>query len=132
MIVSYNGDLRGVVEDLLGLQRKVRVSVPSFQTIGGVVEGSRLLATVPELVAQDVLRRHPKLKTAPVPFRFDSTPLELLWRSAVDDDPAITWVRKVIGEIGAATQRRLSRPGRGPRGAGRSPRPGNTQGGPVG
>jgi len=113
VIVSYNGDLRGVVEDALGLQRKVRVSVPSFQTIGGVVEGSRLLATVPKLVAQDVLRRHPKLKTAPVPFRFDATPLELLWRSAVEDDPAITWVRRVIGEIGAATQKRLGRvPGR--------------------
>ena len=52
VIVSYNGDLRGVVEDVLDIQRTVRVSVPSFQSVGALVDGSALLATVPGMVAQ--------------------------------------------------------------------------------
>ncbi len=39
VIVSYNGDLRGIVEDLLGVQRRVRVSVPNFHAIGPLVDG---------------------------------------------------------------------------------------------
>lgn len=53
MVISYNGDLRGVVEDALGLQRRVRVSVPTFQGLGAILEGSALLATVPALVARE-------------------------------------------------------------------------------
>jgi hypothetical protein len=34
VIVSCNGDLRGVVEDLLGLHRRVRISVATFQQMG--------------------------------------------------------------------------------------------------
>ena len=55
VIVSYNGDLRGIVEDLLGVQRRVRVSVPTFHGIGAMVDGSGLLATVPTMVAREVI-----------------------------------------------------------------------------
>jgi LysR family transcriptional regulator, mexEF-oprN operon transcriptional activator len=99
VIVSYNGDLRGIVEDLLGVRRKVRVSVPAFQNVGAIVAGSALLATVPELVARDLLASSPKLRTAPLPFELAGSSLELLWPGSVDDDPAVRLVRDLIAEL---------------------------------
>ena len=99
VIVSYNGDLRGIVEDLLRIRRKVRVSVPSFQAIGAIVEGSALLATVPVIVADELTRRHPKLRTIALPFELAGAPTDLLWRSTLDDDPALRFVMEHIARI---------------------------------
>jgi LysR family transcriptional activator of mexEF-oprN operon len=99
VVVSYNGDLRGVVEDLLRVRRSVRVSVPSFQSIGAIVEGSALLATVPTMVAQEITRQRPKLRIAPLPFALAGAPMELLWRSTLDDDQALRFVMEHIARI---------------------------------
>ncbi|MFL5351979.1 LysR substrate-binding domain-containing protein [Archangium sp.] len=99
VIVSYNGDLRGVVEDTLGIQRRVRVSVPTFLNIGALVEGSALLATVPSMVAQQVLSKRPNLRTAPLPLTLGSAPMELLWRSTVEDDEAIRFMRGLVVRV---------------------------------
>ncbi|HVJ18069.1 MAG TPA: LysR family transcriptional regulator, partial [Polyangiaceae bacterium] len=84
VIVSYNGDLRGVVEDLLGVQRSVRVSVPSFQSIGALVQGSALLATVPSIVAVEIVGLRPALRTAPLPLSHSGAAVELIWPAVVD------------------------------------------------
>src|SRR5688572_16399087 len=94
VIVSYNGDLRGIVEDVLGVRRNVRVSVPNFQSVGALVQGSALLATVPEIVAASIVERRPKLGCAPLPLALSGSFVELLWPAAVDDDPAVTLVRQ--------------------------------------
>lgn len=99
VIVSYNGDLRGVVEDLLGVSRSVRVSVPSFHAVGGLVEGSPLLATVPALVARDLARERPRLRVAPLPFTLPAGKMELLVRGPLADDPAVGFVRERIERI---------------------------------
>ena len=99
VIVSYNGDLRGVVEDLARVQRRVRVSVPSFQQVGAIVEGSALVATVPALVATDILALRRKLRVAPLPFALATAAVELLWRSATSDDPAVAFVRDVVERV---------------------------------
>jgi LysR family transcriptional regulator, mexEF-oprN operon transcriptional activator len=97
VIVSYNGDLRGVVEDLFQKQRRVRCSVASFSHVGAIVEGSALLATVPGLIAQHLLALHPGLRTVPAPFPMDGgTPLELLWPSSNDDDEACRFLREQV------------------------------------
>jgi LysR family transcriptional activator of mexEF-oprN operon len=96
VIVSYNGDLRGVVEDALGIERRVRVSVASFQNVGAVVEGSALLATLPALVARFTLLKHPRLGRAALPFSLGQAPLELVWRDAVDEDDAHRFVRGLV------------------------------------
>lgn len=102
VIVSYNGDLRGIVEDTLGRTRNVRVSVPSFAAVGPVIDGSRLLATVPELTAQVIRKTRPHLRTAHLPFDLGGTPMELLCRKASADDPALAFVRERIERIAAA------------------------------
>lgn len=99
VVVSYNGDLRGIVEDLLGVQRRARVSVPTFHTVGALVEGTPLLATIPENVAREILRRHRGLRTAKLPFPLGGATTELLTRAAVVDDEAVTFVRQHIVRI---------------------------------
>lgn len=99
VIVSYNGDMRGVVEDVLGIERRVRCSVPTFHAVGPLVEGSRRLATVPEAVARWILLQHRRLRTAALPFQLGGQPLELLWREAVDDDGACRFVRERMAHL---------------------------------
>jgi len=99
VIVSYNGDLRGVVEDVLRKQRRIRCSVPSFAHLGALVEGSALLATVPEVVAKHIISTRPRLRTLRLPFALAGTGVELLWPSATDDDAPCKLVRARIAEI---------------------------------
>jgi LysR family transcriptional regulator, mexEF-oprN operon transcriptional activator len=102
VIVSYNGDLRGIVEDMLGRQRKIRCSVPSFSNIGALVEGSRLIATVPAIVASQICSIRPKLKVLPKPFDLEGAAIELLWPATTDDDPACRFVRDQIAKLARA------------------------------
>lgn len=104
VIVSYNGDLRGVVEDMLGRSRDVRCSVPSFAPVGAIVSGSSLLATVPATVAAYLQSKWPNLATAALPFDSGGT-MELLWPVSTDDDPALRFVREAVAEAATATTR---------------------------
>ena len=100
VIVSYNGDLRGVVEDILGLERRVRLSVPTFQMVGTAVSGNALLATVPEIVARELRRTRPELRTRALPFEFEATgTMELLWQAAQDDSGPVRFIREHIVQI---------------------------------
>jgi len=99
VIVSYNGDLRGVVEDAFGRQRRVRCSVASFSAIGPIVDGSSLIATVPTVVAASILRGRPHLRTARFPFPRVEGDLELLWPAALDVDDACRFLREAIVPI---------------------------------
>lgn len=96
VVVSYNGDLRGVVEDLFGKTRNVRCSVSSFFSIGALVEGSARLATVPEIVADEIRLLRPALAKKKVPFRFPIGVADLLWPNASADDDACSWLRATI------------------------------------
>jgi LysR family transcriptional activator of mexEF-oprN operon len=107
VVVSYNGDLRGIIEDVFGVSRDVRLSVPSFAAIGAVVEGSRLVATVPRLVAAEIRRTRPTLRTLPLPFPLRGTPMELLGRAALADDEVLAAVEAHITAIAARATRRV-------------------------
>ncbi len=99
VIVSYNGDLRGIVEDVLQRPRTIRCSVSSFANIGAVVDGTALLATVPEIVATQIRRVRSHLATRALPFRLPGTATELLWPSTTDDDEPCRFVRQRIIEL---------------------------------
>jgi LysR family transcriptional activator of mexEF-oprN operon len=99
VIVSYNGDLRGIVEDLSGKARRVRCSVASFASIGAIVDGSAMIATVPVFVAADILALRPHLKARPVPLMVEGAFWELLWPAAMDDDEPCRFVRGKIAAI---------------------------------
>ncbi len=99
VIVSYNGDLRGVVEDLLRRTRTIRCSVSTFANLGAILDGSKLVATVPDLVARQIMRVYPWLETRPVPFLLAGAPTELLWPATTDDDEVGVWAREKIRAI---------------------------------
>jgi LysR family transcriptional activator of mexEF-oprN operon len=99
VIVSYNGDLRGVIEDVLRKQRRVRCSVSSFANVGAVVDGSALIATVPAIVAKQIRTTLPHLRAVPLPFTIGTAPAELLWPATSDDDEPSRFVRARIVEI---------------------------------
>jgi LysR family transcriptional regulator, mexEF-oprN operon transcriptional activator len=110
VVVSYNGDLRGIVEDMLGYHRRVRASVPSFQSVGAAVDGTGLLATVPAIVAHHVTSHRRHLRTAELPFLLGGgTPMELLWQRAVDDDEALRFVRGHVVRIAQGAARTAKR-----------------------
>jgi LysR family transcriptional activator of mexEF-oprN operon len=106
VVVSYNGDLRGIVEDMLGKARDVRCSVASFAHVGAVIEGTPMLGTVPELVAEQIRAVRPKLRTKPLPFEIKGAYSDLLWPAATDDDEPCRFLRAKIVEIARSTMRR--------------------------
>jgi LysR family transcriptional activator of mexEF-oprN operon len=105
VIVSYNGDLRGVVEDLLRRSRRVRCSVSTFANVGAIVEGSGLVATVPAVVARDICALRPMLRTVAPPFELRGAPMEMLWPATLDDDAPSVFVRDHIAAIAARHER---------------------------
>ena len=99
VIVSYNGDLRGIVEDSLGKTRNIRCSISSFANLGPLIDGTALLATIPELVAEQIRATRPHLKTKKLPFGVPVSGSELLWPVATDDDAPCVFARQKIVEI---------------------------------
>ena len=112
VIVSYNGDLRGVVEDMLGKQRTVRCSVSSFSNLGAIVAGTRLVATVPRVVAHSIRALRPSLVTAELPFKLEGTAMELLWPAATEDDAAARFVRDLVLKLSRDEARTAGPPAR--------------------
>jgi LysR family transcriptional regulator, mexEF-oprN operon transcriptional activator len=108
VIVSYNGDFRGVVEESFGRERRVRCAVASFGSIGAIVDGGRLVATVPIIVARQILRTRPHLRLSTLPFPHEPGTVELLWPRALDGDPACRFVREAIVRIADQTKTPLS------------------------
>jgi LysR family transcriptional regulator, mexEF-oprN operon transcriptional activator len=109
VIVSYNDDLRGIVEETFGKQRRVRCSVASFGSIGAIVDGGRLVATIPIIVASQILSVRPHLRIAPIPFAHQPGTVDLLWPTALDADPACRYVRDAIIQLADAAQASLRR-----------------------
>lgn len=98
VIVSYNGDLRGIVEDSLKKTRNIRCSVSSFANLGAIIDGTAMLATVPDLVAAQIRATRPHLATKPLPFAIKASYSELLWPVATDDDAPCKLARsKIVG-----------------------------------
>jgi LysR family transcriptional activator of mexEF-oprN operon len=99
VIVSYNGDLRGVVEDSFGRERRVRCAVANFNAVGAIVDGSALVATLPSIVASQVVTRRPHLRIARFPLSRAENGMDLLWPTALDGDDGCQFLRTAIIEL---------------------------------
>jgi LysR family transcriptional activator of mexEF-oprN operon len=99
VVVSYNGDLRGIVEDMFHKTRIVRCSVSSVAYVGAIIEGTSMLATLTRRVAGQIRAVRPHLKEKPLPFTIKGSYADLLWPVATDDDDACRFLRTKIVEI---------------------------------
>jgi LysR family transcriptional activator of mexEF-oprN operon len=99
VVVSYNGDLRGIVEDTFHKTRFDRCSVSSVAYVGAIIEGTSMLATLSKRIAGHIRAGRPHLKEKPLPFDIQGSYAELLWPVATDDDDACRFLRTKIAEI---------------------------------
>lgn len=109
VVVSYNGDLAGIVEDVLGrsgVRRDVALSLPRFASIPAVLASAPLVATVPRAFAERLAREH-GLGVAQLPLSLPDYALQLAWHRATDTDPGLVWLReRVAAALPAATASR--------------------------
>jgi LysR family transcriptional activator of mexEF-oprN operon len=100
VVVSYAGDARGIVEDTLGRARKVRVSLSSLSHVADVVDGSDLIATIPQVLARHILKSRPYLRMAALPFTLSGDfSLDMLWLRVTSEDALASFFRDLVARV---------------------------------
>jgi LysR family transcriptional activator of mexEF-oprN operon len=98
VLVSFAGGTVGLVDDALrriGRERKVVLAVPQFNSLGSLLEGTDLIAAVPDYAAS-VLAAKGGLSIQALPVDVDEWPVHMVWNMARDNDPAERWLRSRI------------------------------------
>ncbi|MFJ3487819.1 LysR family transcriptional regulator [Pseudomonas sp. NPDC090202] len=100
-LISYTGDIVGYVDaelGKLGRTRKVRLAVPQFSSLPILLRGTDLLVTVPDYVTEAMVALG-GLRAEPLPYEAACFDLSMVWRSALDSDPAEQWLRSRLGQL---------------------------------
>jgi DNA-binding transcriptional LysR family regulator len=102
-----------------GLHRDIAISVPSFSGVPVFLRGSDMLASMPSLLATDLMGG---FASAPIPLparagTLAKLPMFMVWHQRHQKDPAHLWLREQL----EATCRLAAIPGRGRESAGRLP-----------
>jgi len=112
VLVTPRGDLQGFADaalERLGRSRRVVLGLPDFGLLRRVLLGTDLLCTVPDALADtlspclcSMMDAVPEGGLAADPLPFPS-PMEscvrMVWRAALDHDPAEMWLRAQIAEV---------------------------------
>lgn len=113
VLVSYTGDLRGNIDDLLeakGLSRHVALATPSFVTALTAAASTDLLAAAPERLA----RRYASalgLLIAPLPVAFPSEIAAIASRAAMMD-AGVSWLMETLERVSSDEPLVSVKPGR--------------------
>jgi LysR family nod box-dependent transcriptional activator len=92
---GFTGTADQLVRNLLNIDLKVHMTLPSLLQLPLALPGSTLAATLPERVARLYLPALP-IKILPLPFDVPRTQEVLLWHKRHEPDPAHTWLRELI------------------------------------
>ncbi|WP_233259438.1 LysR substrate-binding domain-containing protein [Ramlibacter sp. WS9] len=101
VVITAPGTGHELVEQALARQRlvrKVALSLPTLPGVGNLLANTDLVATVPERVAQ-MLVRIAKVKAVPPPFKFPSFSIKQHWHERYQQDPANKWLRSTVAEL---------------------------------
>lgn len=96
--VSLNGDMCddiGRALQAIGLERRTVLAVPQYSALTMLIEGTDMIAVVPEYVAQ-TMTRHGELRATPLPLVLPSLDLSMSWSGTLDNDPGERWLRSRI------------------------------------
>jgi LysR family nod box-dependent transcriptional activator len=92
---GYTTTAEELVRRLLDIEIPVHITVPSLLHLPLVLRGTRLIATMPERVAQMFASTLP-IKTFPLPFETPALHEILLWHKRNESDPAHAWLRELL------------------------------------
>ncbi|MCP3102690.1 LysR substrate-binding domain-containing protein [Myxococcus sp. K15C18031901] len=98
VMVSASGDLVGMVDEALRTQGKARrlvAAVPGFATMGALLKGRPLIATLPDLAAATLAKAH-GLMSSPPPVSLPVLPVSMVWHARTDQEPALRWFREQL------------------------------------
>lgn len=101
VVITAPGTGHDLVEQTLGklrVQRKVALSLPTLPGVGNLLANTDLVATVPERIAQ-MLVRIAKVKSMAAPFRFPTFSIKQHWHERFQQDPANQWLRSMVAEL---------------------------------
>lgn len=101
VVVTAAGTGQNLVEEeleRLGVQRNVALRLPNFLGIGSLVATTDLMVTVPQRVAETLVRIA-NVKVLAPPFALPVFAIKQHWHDRYQQDPANRWLRSVISDL---------------------------------
>ncbi len=101
LVVVSAGTGHGQVDGLIqraGVERRVRLTVPHFVGVGHILQGSQLVATVPERLAQQLAEPF-GLAWRPLPVKLPAITINAFWHAKAHRAPANQWLRGVVLDL---------------------------------
>ena len=106
LLVVSAGTGHGKVDELLqrsGVVRNVRLTVPHYVSVGHILQGSDLIATVPQRLADRLLKPFGLVQLAH-PVKIPDVAINVFWHAKVHREPVNQWLRSVVFELFGADQ----------------------------
>lgn len=101
LIIVSAGTGHGKVDELVrraGVERKVRLSVPHFVSVGHILRRSDMVATVTERLAQSLAEPF-DLSVLPHPIELPEVAINVFWHAKVHRSPAHLWLRGLVFDL---------------------------------
>ncbi|MGV3725295.1 LysR family transcriptional regulator [Hydrogenophaga sp.] len=89
--------------DELGLERRIEVHIPSFTTMPVYLVGTERIGTLQTHLAKSLMKQWP-VRVLPCPIPITPIVTAVQWHRYQSLDPAISWTRSVLRELGATLQ----------------------------
>ena len=83
-----------------GLSRRRSVTAPHFASIPELLMGTRKIATVPVLLAEQMAERWP-LTITDCPLPLEPVQIRAYWRQTLESDPPLIWFRNILNDVAA-------------------------------
>lgn len=97
--LSFLQNFKGGIDDFLhtsGQHRKVAISAPNFSGIAAYLRGTDMLATLPSLMRLTEMR---DFASSPLPFKYSSGKMNMIWHQSYQEDEQHKWIRKEILKV---------------------------------
>ena len=101
LVIVSAGTGHGKVDELIrraGVDRAVRLTIPHFVSVGHLLRGSNMVATVTERLAQSLVEPF-DLAFRPHPIELPEIAINVFWHAKVHRSAAHQWLRGVVFDL---------------------------------